>query len=61
MDNEVISTNTCYVTYKPPEWSDWRCKFMDFTYIPEKGKEPNRFHRFMQEILLGVKWSRIKK
>lgn len=60
MKEDITSSSLRYTKFELPKQSDWQCKFMDFTYVPNKGKEPNRFHRFMQRVLLGVKWSKRK-
>jgi len=40
-----------------PEKSEWKCYLTgDTVYHPMKGAEPNRFHRFIQRLLLGFKW-----
>ncbi len=37
--------------------SDWTMTFCEnIQYTPEEGKEPNWFHRKMQELCFGVKW-----
>ena len=42
---------------KMPEKSDWTCCFCGNVYFtPDKGKEPNWFHRKMQELCFGFKW-----
>lgn len=46
---------------KSPEYSDYKCEICGVTYIPLKGKEPNIFHRFMQELCFGVKWRKRKR
>jgi hypothetical protein len=38
----------------------WKCQLMEGTYWRvEEGKQPNAFHRFMQRVCFGFKWSRI--
>lgn len=38
----------------------WKCELHPNTYWHcEEGKQPNAFHRFMQRLCFGVKWSRI--
>jgi hypothetical protein len=38
----------------------WKCELHPNTYWHcEEGKQPNSFHRFMQKLCFGVKWSRI--
>lgn len=48
-------------TRKLPEKSEWSCDFYNITYIPDKGHEPNFFHRFMHKLLLGIKWTKGKR
>ena len=40
----------------------WRCKISPLFWLdfPE-GSQPNAFHRFMQRIVLGIKWERINE
>jgi len=51
--------------YKPPEKSGWKVWLMGdygknqhgaIVYHPNKGQEPNWFHRKMQELCFGVQW-----
>jgi hypothetical protein len=43
--------------YQEPDPSQWTCHLTDsFCYTPSKGKEPNAFHRKMQELMFGFKW-----
>jgi hypothetical protein len=52
----------------PSEKSDWVCYISgdpskvggSVTYRPNKDKEPKWFHRQMHQLLLGVKWYKIK-
>jgi hypothetical protein len=38
----------------------WKCELHPSTYWHcEEGKQPNAFHRLMQRLCFGVKWSRI--
>lgn len=38
----------------------WKCELHPNTYWHvEEGKQPNAFHRFMQRLCFGVKWSRV--
>lgn len=60
MKEDITSSSIVYTKFRLPERSEWECRFMDFTYIPTKESEPNRFHRFMQMVLLGVKWRKRK-
>jgi hypothetical protein len=36
----------------------WQMKIANMTIPVEKGKEPNRFYRFMQTLILGIKWEK---
>lgn len=38
----------------------WKCQLVPkvFWHV-EEGKQPNAFHRFMQRLCFGFKWSRI--
>lgn len=43
----------------PPKYT-WKCELHPGTYWHvQEGKQPNAFHRFMQRLCFGVKWSRI--
>lgn len=46
------------------DFSDWVCVILGptvkFTVRPRSGEVPNRFHRWMQSVLLGFKWERLK-
>ena len=51
-----------------PEMSDWVCYLFGATeetmwlrYIPAKGKEPNRFVRWMMKICFDCKWIKQEK
>lgn len=38
----------------------WKAKLIDGVYyMVEEGKQPNRFHRKMQELLFGIEWERV--
>ena len=46
-----------------PEYSEWKCYMFGSTpggqgmiYNPVKGKEPNRFVRWMMKICFGCTW-----
>ena len=55
---EELTTNTSFI-WKEPERSGWTLEFCEeFHYTPLKNGEPNRFHRFMQELCFGVKWTK---
>lgn len=58
------NTTTLYgtsATLRIPERSEWSVNVLsNVVYTPEKGKEPNWFHRKMQELCFGFKWHRTK-
>lgn len=38
----------------------WKCELHRGTFWHvEEGRQPNRFHRKMQELCFGIKWSKI--
>ena len=38
----------------------WKCELQKGTFWNvEEGKQPNWFHRKMQELCFGIKWSKI--
>lgn len=42
-----------------PRSTKWRCEWggpMGIVFVPAAGREPNWFHRKMQELAFGVKW-----
>ena len=41
------------------EPSEWQASMGNIVYRPEKGKEPNWFHRKMQEFCFGIVWEKI--
>ena len=47
-----------------PKSSDWQCHLFGsergIVYTPLEGKEPNWFHRKMQELCFGFKWRKKK-
>lgn len=46
-------------TIQQIEYSDWQCHVSaNFVLVPLKGKEPNWFHRKMQTLCFGFKWSK---
>jgi hypothetical protein len=50
------------VTYTisiPPKPA-WKCQLINGVYWNvEEGKQPNAFHRLMQRLFFGIKWSKI--
>lgn len=48
-------------TISIPERSNYTVELLgNVFYTPEKNKEPNWFHRKMQELAFGVKWRKNK-
>lgn len=48
-----------YVTISKPKYT-WRCHLLTNTYWNvEEGKEPNWFHRKMQQLCFGIKWEKL--
>jgi hypothetical protein len=44
-----------------PEMSEWQGVLGGSLYFrPEKGKEPNRFQRWMLDVFFGIKWSKLQ-
>lgn len=57
-----------FESIKPPKLSDWYCCLLGdetndnaLIYTPQKGAEPNWFHRKMQHMFLGIKWHKKNK
>ena len=51
------------MSFRKTEYSEWKCLMFgstDFTFIPLKGDEPNRFWRWTQHLILGHKWIKEK-
>lgn len=45
--------------------SEWSCRLFDkvgnvIVWTPDKGEEPNFFHRWMQRLCFGFKWTKEK-
>jgi hypothetical protein len=40
---------------------DWKCQIIEdhLVWHVEEGKQPNAFHRLMQRLFFGIKWSKI--
>lgn len=54
----------CYPLFTMPDLpvpGDWECEIGGphcLTLRPPKGHEPNAFHRLMQSLVLGFRWSK---
>ena len=47
------------MTFKTPKYT-WKCQIHPGTHwMVEEGKEPNWFHRKMQQLCFGFKWEKI--
>lgn len=54
-----VPTNTQYRFLYPPKYSEWQCEYVrGVVFRPIEGREPNSFHRYMQRLLLGWKWTK---
>lgn len=60
MDSVSSLSTTTVSGIKLPKYR-WRIRLTHNTYWQvEEGKEPNWFHRKMQELCFGVKWEKVK-
>ena len=57
-----------YNFIKPPERSEWKCYMFGnrsdstgIVYVPDKGREPNRFVRWMMLICFDCLWVKEEK
>lgn len=58
-DKVHFITNNQQLRLKLPVY-EWQYQLVKgYVVLVEKGNEPNRFHRFMQRLCLGIKWSKI--
>ena len=39
--------------------SDWTADISGYEWRPLAGEEPNRFHRLMQSMVLGIRWRKL--
>ena len=54
-----MTKNLIFSTISPPNYT-WKVRLIhNVYYMVEKDKQPNLFHRKMQELCFGVKWSRV--
>lgn len=54
-----MTTDYTVSVFSQPKYG-WRVKLTDNTYcMVEEGKQPNVFHRKMQELFFGIKWERV--
>lgn len=61
-DNPYVYKGSIHMLDSFLKKSDWQCD-LSFGLIitPDEDKIPNRFHRKMQELILGWKWKKVKK
>ena len=68
MDDDSLLSTMKVSGIKTPEKSNWRVWLMGdygisqhgaIVYQPNKGQEPNWFHRKMQELCFGFQWRKI--
>lgn len=57
----AVTNSDAKITLRSVEYSDWKCHCFGsngdgITWTPLKGKEPNRFWRFMQFLCFGNRW-----
>ena len=48
--------SAAHLSFSIPKKSAWTMNCGNVYYTPNEGKEPNWFHRKMQELILGFKW-----
>lgn len=62
--NFVMQDTGIYTVSSMPKLSKWQCHFTEgpygLTLTVIEGKEPNWFHRKMQELCFGFKWRKGK-
>jgi len=67
-DLNLVSESLDMHVIKLPEKSEWKvwlmgdygkCQHGAIVYQPNKGMEPNWFHRKMQELCFGFQWRKI--
>lgn len=57
-DDSHWNDSSKYYTINIPDASEWSVKSNGIMYRPNKGDEPNAFHRFMQRLAFGFKWTK---
>ena len=59
LSNIITKRQDEFRIFTGPKYT-WKCELHPSTHWHvEEGKQPNAFHRFMQRICFGFKWSRI--
>ncbi len=57
-----MDNNTNDFTFKTPPPNNWRVSLTkDFFFCIYRPDAPSVFYRFMQRLILGIYWERIKK
>ncbi len=60
-DYNSLRADVSGYTFSMPKKSKWTVELLGNTYFtPDEGKEPNWFHRKMQELAFGFKWKKSK-
>lgn len=60
----AIPSEDTFYFLNQPELSEWQCELVPHggaTFHPCKGQVPNWFHRKMQELCFGVKWTKTRE
>lgn len=52
--------NVAYSAFKLPTYK-WILRIGDFSIYVMKGKEPNWFYRWAQQVCLGIHWEKISE
>lgn len=57
-----VMTSEGYKVLELPKYSDWQIELVTGTYWQVvEGGEKCWFHRKMQELFLGIKWTKVKR
>lgn len=62
--SEIINTQLPNIRFTVPEYSEWVCYLFGgnatngITFRPIKGKEPNRFVRYMMKVCFACTWEK---
>ena len=54
-----MNDESSWVGYEPPKASWSVCVGGGYKIMCIEGKQPNRFHRWMQKVFLGLKWEKM--
>ena len=60
-DEYSFTAEVAGYTFSMPKKSKWTVELLgNVFFTPDEGKEPNWFHRKMQELAFGFKWKKSK-